>query len=97
MSRKLDDLEREQQTKNLLVNGWTVVSDRDAIKKVYNFANFVEAFGWMSKVAIWAEKMNHHPEWQNVYNKVEVTLTTHDVGGLSNLDISLAIKMDEFF
>ena len=97
MKRKLDDLERELQTKNLLLNDWSFVSDRDAIKKVYTFNNFVEAFGWMSKVAMWAEKMNHHPEWGNVYSKVEVVLTTHDVGGLSNLDISLAIKMDELF
>ena len=97
MEKKLDDSEREVQTKKLLANGWSLVLDRDAIKKVYSFKNFVEAFGWMTKVAISAEKMNHHPEWQNVFNKVEVILTTHDVGGLSKLDISLAIKMDELF
>ncbi len=97
MEKKLDDSERKVQTKKLLANGWSFVLDRDAIKKVYSFKNFVEAFGWMTKVAISAEKMNHHPEWQNVFNKVEVILTTHDVGGLSKLDISLAIKMDELF
>ena len=97
MEKKLDDSERKVQTKKLLANGWSLVLDRDAIKKVYSFKNFVEAFGWMTKVAISAEKMNHHPEWQNVFNKVEVILTTHDVGGLSKLDISLAIKMDELF
>ena len=55
----------------------------------------IDTFGWMSKVALWAEKLNHHPEWFNVYNRVEVTLSTHDVGGLSALDVKLAEKMDQ--
>ena len=78
----------------LLAQGWTLREDGAAIEKTYAFANFVEAFGWMSRAAIWAEKLNHHPEWFNVYKTVKVTLTTHDVGGLSELDVKLARKMD---
>lgn len=79
----------------LLATGWEEVKDRDAIRKVFLFRNFVEAFGFMSKAAIWAEKMNHHPEWSNVYRTVTVLLTTHDVDGLTELDVQLARKMDE--
>ena len=79
----------------LLARGWTMVEGRDAVQKTYVFKNFVEAFGFMSKAAIWAEKLNHHPEWSNVYKTVEVTLTTHDTGGLSELDGKLAAKLDE--
>ena len=75
--------------------GWTVMSDRDAIKKCYVFSNFIEAFGFMTKVAIIAEKMDHHPEWFNVYNKVDVILTTHDCSGISVKDIILAKEMDK--
>ena len=71
-----------------------MVEGRDAIKKSFKFNNFAQAFGWMSQIAIIAEKMNHHPEWFNVYNRVEVTLTTHDADGLSALDVNLADKMD---
>ncbi|MEY8839687.1 4a-hydroxytetrahydrobiopterin dehydratase [Cribrihabitans sp. XS_ASV171] len=78
----------------LLKTGWELADGNDAICKTFRFDNFVEAFGWMTRVAIWAEKWNHHPEWRNVYNSVEVTLTTHDVGGLSALDPKLARKMD---
>lgn len=78
----------------LLANGWAMVDGRDAITKDYVFQNFVEAWGFMSRVAIWAEKLNHHPEWFNVYKTVTVTLTTHDTGGLSELDAKLAKKMD---
>lgn len=78
----------------LLNNGWAMVDGRDAIHKTYEFKNFVEAFGFMTQAAIWAEKLNHHPEWSNVYKTVEVTLTTHDVGGLSELDGKLAAKLD---
>ncbi len=74
--------------------GWRMVEGRDAIQKEFVFADFVAAFGWMSQVAIWAEKLNHHPEWVNVYKMVSVTLSTHDIGGLSDLDIKLARKMD---
>ncbi|MCC5962148.1 MAG: 4a-hydroxytetrahydrobiopterin dehydratase [Rhodobacteraceae bacterium] len=79
----------------LLARGWQMVDGRDAIFKEFTFADFVAAFGWMSKVAMIAEKMDHHPEWFNVYKTVQVTLSTHDVGGLSGLDIALAEKMDK--
>lgn len=66
----------------------------NAIEKTFTFKSFIRAFGWMSQTAIWAEKLKHHPEWFNVYNRVEVRLTTHDVGGLSELDFTLASKME---
>ena len=65
----------------------------DAIRRTFKFKSFVEAWGWMSRMALIAEKMDHHPEWSNVYNRVEVTLTTHDADGLSRLDVELAEKM----
>ncbi len=74
--------------------GWGAVEGRDAIRKVWKFRNFVEAWGFMTQAAIVAEKLNHHPEWRNVYNVVDVTLTTHDCGGLSDLDLKLAQRMD---
>ena len=89
MTKLSDDAKQE-----LLNNGWAMVAGREAIHKTYVFKNFVEAFGFMSQAAIWAEKLNHHPEWSNVYKTVEVTLTTHDVGGLSELDRKLAAKLD---
>ncbi|BFZ14631.1 hypothetical protein BsWGS_17670 [Bradybaena similaris] len=70
--------------------GWTLVEGRDAIYKEFNFTDFNQAFGFMTRVAIKAEKMDHHPEWFNVYNKVQITLSTHDVGGLSHNDVTLA-------
>ncbi len=66
------------------------------LSKTFKFKSFIRAFGWMSQMAIWAEKLKHHPEWFNVYNKVEVKLTTHDVGGISELDFKLASKMELF-
>lgn len=79
----------------VLARGWQKVDGRDAITRTFVFGDFVEAFGWMSRVALLAEKMGHHPEWSNVYKTVTVTLTTHDVGGLSDLDVALADKMDK--
>lgn len=76
------------------LEGWEAVEGREAIHKTFVFKDFAEAFGWMTRMAIIAEQMNHHPEWFNVYRTVEVILTTHDVGGLSDLDIALAQKMD---
>ena len=90
MTEKLSDDSRAA----LLANGWEMVEGREAIHKTFVFANFIEAFGFMSRAALWAEKLNHHPEWSNVYKTVEVTLTTHDTGGLSELDGKLATKMD---
>ena len=86
--------EREAALATLAEAGWEAVADRDAIRKSFKFKSFIEAFGWMTRVAIWAEKMNHHPEWSNVYNRVEVTLITHSCDGLSALDADLAKKMD---
>jgi 4a-hydroxytetrahydrobiopterin dehydratase len=74
--------------------GWRQDAGRDAIQKTYKFKSFVEAFGFMARAALWAEKLDHHPEWTNVYNRVEVTLTTHDAGGLTDLDLKLAAKLD---
>ena len=94
MTEKMSDATRDAVLKPLFETGWEMVEGRDAIHKTFQFASFVEAFGWMTRAAIWAEKWNHHPEWSNVYNRVEVVLTTHDVGGLSALDAKLARKMD---
>ena len=86
--------DRDAALAPLLDAGWAMVEGRDAIRKEYRFGNFVEAFGWMTRAALYAEKLNHHPEWSNVYNRVGVTLTTHDCDGLSDLDIRLAKRMD---
>ena len=74
---------------------WVEVEDRDAIQKTFSFQDFNEAFGFMVRVALISEKLNHHPEWFNVYNRVEVTLSTHDLDGLSQRDFTLAKLMDE--
>lgn len=97
MTEKLSQAARDAVLEPLLQSGWSYCDDRDAIRKSFEFENFVEAFGWMTKAAIWAEKWNHHPEWSNVYKTVDVSLTTHDVGGLSALDAKLARKMDVLF
>jgi 4a-hydroxytetrahydrobiopterin dehydratase len=76
------------------LNGWNEVEDRDAIRKTYHFGSFREASGFMSEVALLAEKMDHHPEWFNVDNRVEIILTTHAVEGLTELDIALARVID---
>ena len=73
---------------------WTEVQGRDAISRRFTFADFNEAFGFMTRAALLAEKMDHHPEWSNVYNKVDVTLSTHDAGGLTDLDLAMARAMD---
>ena len=94
MTEKLSNETRGPLLEPLFEDGWSLVEERDAITKTIVFDNFVEAFGWMTRVAIWAEKWNHHPEWDNVYKTVTVVLTTHDVGGLSTLDAKLARKID---
>ncbi|GHD99107.1 pterin-4-alpha-carbinolamine dehydratase [Defluviimonas sp. 20V17] len=94
MAEKLAPDTRAAALTELSGTGWAETPGRDAIAKTFRFANFVEAFGWMTRVAIWAEKWNHHPEWRNVYATVEVTLSTHDAAGLTELDVKLAKKMD---
>jgi 4a-hydroxytetrahydrobiopterin dehydratase len=74
--------------------GWSRVEGRSAIVKRFAFADFNQAWGFMSRVALLAEQANHHPEWSNVWSKVEITLSTHDVGGLSNLDFDLAAAIE---
>ncbi|MBI1686339.1 4a-hydroxytetrahydrobiopterin dehydratase [Caulobacter hibisci] len=76
------------------LEGWTAADGKDAIEKTYKFADFNAAFGFMTRVAIEADKRDHHPEWFNVYNRVEVTLTTHDADGVSERDVQLAKFMD---
>lgn len=83
----------EQLNANLSDDQQWQLSD-DKLVKSFKFKSFIRAFGWMSQIAIWAEKLNHHPEWFNVYNKVDVKLTTHDADGISELDFKLAEKMD---
>ena len=87
--------DRDTDLAPLLAAGWAMVEGRDAIHKTYVFRNFIEAFGFMTKAALWAEKWDHHPEWSNVYKTVEVTLTSHDVDGLSTRDVKLAAKLDK--
>ena len=92
----LTDAERRADLPALGAGGWGAVPDRDAIRKVWKFRNFVDAWGFMSRAALVAEKLNHHPEWQNTYNVVDVTLSTHDCHGLSVLDMDMAAKIDSF-
>jgi 4a-hydroxytetrahydrobiopterin dehydratase len=77
------------------LGGWKAAEGRDAIEKTYRFDDFNQAFGWMSRVALAAEKLDHHPEWFNVYARVEVLLATHDAGGVTDLDVQLAKIMDK--
>ncbi|XP_053693838.1 pterin-4-alpha-carbinolamine dehydratase [Sabethes cyaneus] len=95
MVAKLTEEQRKELLQPLLDAGWTMVKDRDAIYKEYLFKNFNEAFGFMTRVALLADKMDHHPEWFNVYNKVQVTLATHDCGGLSERDVKLGKFLEE--
>ncbi|EFP02669.1 hypothetical protein GCK72_002917 [Caenorhabditis remanei] len=86
----LTESERNDQLSGLKSAGWKLVEGRDAIQKEFQFKDFNEAFGFMTRVGLKAEQMNHHPEWFNVYNKVDITLSTHDCGGLSQNDVKLA-------
>ncbi len=92
MARKLQGAARAKALKGL--KKWKKVRGRDALTRELKFADFSAAFGFMSRVALMAEKMDHHPEWSNVYNKVEITLSTHDAGGITELDIALAGFID---
>src|SRR6202158_5573281 len=93
MAHKLDEAARKGLAARL--PGWTIVAGRDAIQKTFKFKDFSEAFGFMARAALVAEKMDHHPEWTNVWNRVEVTLSTHSAGGLTELDVKLAEAMDQ--
>ena len=88
MVARLTEAERAELLPTLA--GWTLDAERDAIRRSWKFAGFVEAFAFMTRVALLAEKADHHPEWFNVYNRVDVLLTTHDAGGLSMRDVALA-------
>lgn len=92
MTEKLTGDARESAIQGL--DGWAEVPGRDAIIKTFIFKDFNAAFGFMSRAALKAEKMDHHPEWYNIYNRVEVTLATHDAGGVTQKDIDLAAFMD---
>ena len=96
MTTLLSTEDRNAQLPALEASGWKAVENRDAIRKIWKFRNFAEAWGFMSRAALLAEKADHHPEWSNRYNIVDVTLTTHDVKGLTALDIDLAKKLDRF-
>ena len=93
MTQKLSTEARKAALAKL--SGWSEVKGRDAITKTFVFADFNEAFGFMTRAALVAEKLNHHPEWLNVYKTVEVTLSTHDAGGLTERDVTLAEAMDK--
>jgi 4a-hydroxytetrahydrobiopterin dehydratase len=94
MVDKLDTATRNEVLPALGEAGWGALRERDAIRKIWKFKSFVSAWGFMARGALVAEKMNHHPEWTNVYNVVDVTLTTHHCGGLSQQDIDLARAFD---
>lgn len=85
----------QEERAPLIAAGWAPVEGRDAIAKSYRFKDFPEAIGFMARAALWAEKWDHHPEWFNVYGRVDVVLTSHDAGGVTSRDARLAAKMDE--
>jgi len=91
---RLTDEGRTAALAELHPAGWTLADGREALVKRFRFKDFSAAWGWMARVALVAEKLDHHPEWLNVWNRVEVTLTTHDAGGLTELDLALAREMD---
>jgi 4a-hydroxytetrahydrobiopterin dehydratase len=92
MLKKLTAQERVEALRK--VPDWHMLEDRDAIARQYRFADFNAAFGFMSRLALYAERVDHHPEWFNVYNRVEITLSTHDAGGLTQRDIDFAVLAD---
>jgi 4a-hydroxytetrahydrobiopterin dehydratase len=92
MATRLSETERTQALAHL--TGWALVEGREAIRKTFVFRDFNEAFGFMARCALVAERMDHHPEWSNVYKTVDVTLATHDAAGLTELDVRLAQAMD---
>lgn len=95
MSKLLEGTDRTEALEELSKAGWTVEESGNAVTRQFKFKTFPEALGWMVNMGVIAEKMNHHPEWSNVYNRVDVRLTTHDAGGLTSLDLELARKMSQ--
>ena len=93
MIAKLTDAERKAALQDLA--SWKLAEGRDAIQRSFKFKNFNEAWGFMNRVALYAEKLDHHPEWFNVYNRVDILLSTHDCGGLSERDVKLAKTIDK--
>ncbi len=93
MAALLSDGERSEILPGL--DGWAMAEGRDALTKRFVFDDFVQAFGWMTRVALVAERLNHHPEWSNTYRTVEVTLSSHDAGGLTRRDVELARLMNK--
>ena len=94
MIEKLSSEARRQALADLA--GWTEVAGRDALQKSFKFKSFSQAWGFMNRVALAAEKLDHHPEWFNVYNRVDITLSTHDCNGLSERDVKLAKRIDAY-
>ena len=94
MARLLDEEEKRAALAEL--PGWTETPERNAIRKSFKFKSFNEAFAFMTRAALVAEKLDHHPDWSNVYNRVDVTLSTHSAGGVTDLDIAFAKKMNGF-
>jgi 4a-hydroxytetrahydrobiopterin dehydratase len=94
MPKKLDTNSRKAALKEL--SSWSDVPGRDAIRREFRFKDFNEAFAFMTRAALLAEKLDHHPEWFNVYNKVDVTLSTHDAGGVTENDVQMAKLMDSY-
>jgi len=95
MVERLNDTQTQEASKNL--DGWSLVDDRHALEKRFKFKDFNAAFGFISRIALLAESMDHHPEWSNIYNTVDITLTTHDAGGLSERDVKMAAKINTYF
>ena len=95
MNKKLSITERNAAIKKL--KGWQLVKDRNAISKTFEFKNFNAAFSWMTAMALHAEKLDHHPEWSNIYNKIHVILSTHDSEGVTVLDIEMATIMNNLY
>ncbi len=96
MVNKLNNQDKKKFINEKTKNGWEYNEENDSIYKKFEFKNFIDAFSWMTKVALFSEKINHHPEWFNVYKTVEVTLKTHDLNSLSDLDKKLSEQMDLF-
>ncbi|KAL3072656.1 hypothetical protein niasHS_017630 [Heterodera schachtii] len=94
---RLGEEQRKELLEPLLKEGWETVEERDAIKKSFTFKDFNQAFGFMTRIALKADKMDHHPEWFNVYNKVDITLSSHDVQGISERDVKLASFIENVF